>query len=127
MTDASRAPESTRRRFHLAYLAVALAALGLTAAAIFWPHSVGAPERPSAAFAARRSIPSGRWGRAASYDGVMFVTLGPAADRRRRKEFAFARDELVGAGITFSNDNDKKLLALEGQPMVRCRNHRPGD
>ncbi|HEX6714677.1 MAG TPA: hypothetical protein VF066_14895 [Thermoleophilaceae bacterium] len=61
-----------------------------------------------------------------AYAGGMFVTLGPAADRRRRREMAFDRVEFGTAGISISNDGGRTFHALEGKPMGQCGVHWQG-
>jgi hypothetical protein len=56
----------------------------------------------------------------------MFLTLGPAADRRRRRELTFDRVEFSSAGISISNDNGRTFHGLEGAPMGVCGYHWQG-
>jgi hypothetical protein len=53
----------------------------------------------------------------------MFVTLGPAADPRRKYELGYDRIEFESAGIAVSNDFGRTFLRLEGEPMGRCGYH----
>jgi hypothetical protein len=56
----------------------------------------------------------------------MFITLGPAADRRRRYEFAFVRIEFMSATLSVSNDHGKTFFRLQGEPMGACGYHWQG-
>lgn len=124
--DVSRASGGTRNRFRFAYLAVALAALALTATAVYWPEPSSPNARAHQISRDHRHIPSRIWGHAASYDGAMFVTLGPAADRRRKYELSFDRVEFSAAAISISNDRGRTFHALQGEPMGRCGYHWQG-
>src|SRR3954452_11144336 len=126
MTDVSRASGGTRNRFRLAYLAVSLVALGFAASAVYWPDPSAPDARSHQNGPDHRRIPARSWGHAASYDGAMFVTLGPAADRRRKYEFSFERVEFSAAAISISNDRGRTFHALQGEPMGRCGYHWQG-
>jgi hypothetical protein len=56
----------------------------------------------------------------------MFVTLGPAGDRRHRHEFVFDRVEFASAGISISNDSGRTFVPVGGSPMVNCGFHWEG-
>jgi hypothetical protein len=56
----------------------------------------------------------------------MFVTLGPAADRSRKRELSFDRVEFNSAGILISNDGGRTFHRLEGSPMGSCGFHWQG-
>jgi hypothetical protein len=73
-----------------------------------------------------KNPPRRNWGRVARYAGGYFVTLGPAADRRRRRELTFDRVEFASAGISISNDNGHTFHQLEGKPMGVCGYHWEG-
>ena len=60
------------------------------------------------------------------YDGAIIVTLGPAADRRRKYEQSFHRVEFDSVGILVSNDRGRTFFHLAGEPMGRCGYHWQG-
>src|SRR3954451_17803910 len=120
MTDVSAASGGTRNRFRLAYLAVALVALGFAASAVYWPERSAPDARSDQNGPDHRRIPARSWGHAASYDGAMLVTLGAAADRRRGYEFSFERVDCSAAALSLSNPRGKTSPPLPGEPMGPC-------
>jgi hypothetical protein len=74
----------------------------------------------------RHRPPVRRWGRVTPYAGGMVVTLGPAEDRRRRRELTFDRVEFGSAGISISNDGGRTFHSVEGKPMGTCGFHWQG-
>ena len=122
MTDRHNAAGGARKRFLLAKFALLVAAAGLVAAA-FHVLDPGSPESRSKP---RSRLPATSWGRATSYGRGMFVTLGPAADRRRRYELSFGRIEFMSATLSVSNDHGKTFFRLYGEPMGACGYHWQG-
>jgi hypothetical protein len=129
MTGSRRAFGGTRRSFRLAYLAVALSAALLVGAAWHWVHPQGprADARLAGASGVRHAaIPSGAWGHAANAKSGMLVTLGPAADRRRRYQLGMSQIRFDSAAIAVSSDRGRTFHVIQGQPMGRCGFHWQG-
>jgi hypothetical protein len=123
MSDSPYAAGGARKRFLLANLALVVGAAAVVAAAFY----VLAPRSPESRSSPRpRTIPAERWGHATSYGRGMFVTLGPAADRRRRYELGFGRIEFISATLSVSNDHGKTFFRLHGEPMGVCGYHWQG-
>jgi hypothetical protein len=114
----------TPNSFRLAYAAVTAAALALVAVGLLWRQPSPRPKpHPAGDHVA---IPSSAWGHALYRTRGMAVTLGPAADRRRRYELAFDRSDIAPAGLLVSNDRGHTYFALQGSPMGRCGFHWQG-
>jgi hypothetical protein len=110
--------------FRLAFVAVVLAACGAVALALYHPAPQLAKPAPRPPSAPR--LPPGSWGHVTAYAGGMFVTLGPAADRRRRSELVFDRVEFSSAGVSISNDRGRTFHQVAGKPMGSCGYHWQG-
>jgi hypothetical protein len=145
MTGRKGAHRGSRNPFLLAYAAVTLVAAGMVAAGFQWLHSqaqqpIGASasaSQPHRSPAARpkqvhvqgqshTDIPAAAWGHVAHHRTAMLVTLGPAADRRRRYEESSGRVAFRPAGLLVSNDAGRTFFVLQGQPMGRCGYHWQG-
>src|SRR3954468_1084528 len=140
MTGRKGAHRGSPTPFFLAYASVTLAAAMLVAAGFLWvhPRSHVAQVRPLLAHVLRSenvrpdvgtvhtSIPAVAWGRVAHHQGQMVVTLGPAADRRRKYELSSGRIAFAAAGLAVSNDSGRTYFVLQGQPMGACGYHWQG-
>jgi hypothetical protein len=109
-------------RFRLDYLlTVILASAGIAGAYLAAPRT---SKRVGRTLTARRHpIPAERWGHAMRYRHLMVVTLGPAADRRRRYEAGTARISYSAAALAVSDDGGRTFHDLTGQPMGACGYH----
>jgi hypothetical protein len=142
MTGRPGASRGTRKSFAVAYAAVTLAALVLVAAGFQWAHPRAQvlrlhpvlaqmlrsnETRPDVPVEERHAdIPSAAWGHVAHGARMMVVTLGPAADRRRKYEHSSGRIDFASAGLAVSNDGGKSFFMLRGEPMGRCGYHWQG-
>jgi len=140
MTGRTGAPRGRRNPFPLAYVAVTLGAVALVAGTFRLVHprphvaqlqallpraikSDGARPDVSGIHA---TIPATAWGRVARNADRMVVTLGPAADRRRKYEHSSGRIAFAAAGLAVSNDSGRTFIVLQGEPMGACGYHWQG-
>jgi hypothetical protein len=140
MTGRTGAPRGTRNPFPLAYVAVTLVAAGLVAGGFQWAHPgpyvaqvrtllpramESDATRPDVS-GIHSQIPATAWGRVAHQQDQMVVTLGPAADRRRKYERSSGHVAFAAAGMAVSNDSGRTFFVLQGQPMGNCGYHWEG-
>jgi hypothetical protein len=142
VTGRKGAHRGSRNPFFLARLAVTLAAAGLAAAGFLWVHPQPRADtvHPLLAHVLKSStvrpdvvegpehvaIPATSWGHVIRGTRGMLVTLGPAADRRRKYEHSFGRIAFVPAGLAVSNDRGRTFFVLQGEPMGKCGFHWQG-
>jgi hypothetical protein len=142
MTGRKGAHRGSRNPFLLAHAAIAMAAAGLVAAAFVFVHPRPHPPpvqpllaktlkspavRPEVVEQTEHAtIPSRSWGHVYRGRRGMVVTLGPAADRRRKYEHGSAQVGFASAGLAVSNDRGKTFFILKGEPMGSCGYHWQG-